>query len=276
MNNREFLNLIGFKKNKQTELKQLEIHLADHCNLNCRSCDHYSPLSKKSFPNFNKMEQDLKHLSKILNGKIDNILLLGGEPLLNSDIEKYIVMIRNLFKKSSLKIVTNGTLLLKQKDEFYNCCRDNDILIEITKYPINFDYSKAVEFLKSKNVKHSFVGTTEIKNKTTHKLSLDESGKQDPKYSFDNCFHSTKCYQYYNGKLFMCPCCAYIHNVNNYFNKKFELCEKDYLEVSKIKNFQQILDYLSSPIPFCRYCDVDRRSFKSQWSLSLKKEDEWL
>lgn len=45
------------------------------------------------------MEQDLKHLSKILNGKIDNILLLGGEPLLNSDIEKYIVMIRNLFKK---------------------------------------------------------------------------------------------------------------------------------------------------------------------------------
>lgn len=276
MDNKEFLNLINFKRTMQTHLCQLEVHLADHCNLNCRSCDHYSPLSKECFPNFEKVEKDLAHLSKVLNGNIDNILLLGGEPLLNKDIEKYIVMIRNLFENSNIQIVTNGLLLDKQSESFYECCIKNNIHIEITKYPIKFKYEEVVKLLENKNVSYSFVGSTATKDKTTHKLSLDELGRQDPEYSYNNCFHSVKCYQYYNGKLYMCPCCAYIDKVNKYFNKNFIVNEKDYLEISKIENVEQILDFLSNPIPFCKYCDVDKRTFKSQWSISSKKEEEWL
>ena len=125
-------------------------------------------------------------------------------------------------------------------------------------------------------ISYSFVGSTAIKDKTTHKLSLDETGKQDPEYSYNNCFHSVKCYQYYDGKLFLCPCCAYINKVNKYFNKKFEISKDDYLEISKIESLQQILEYLSNPIPFCKYCDVDKRTFKSQWSTSKRQENEGL
>ena len=276
MNNQEFLDLIQFKKNKLTSLNQLELHLADHCNLNCRSCDHYSPISEECFPVFSNVEHDLKLLSEVLDGKIENILLLGGEPLLNKDIEKYISMTRKLFKESNITIVTNGLLLKKQSEEFYSSCINNNIHIEITRYPINFDYSSVVDFLENKQISYSFVGSTATKDKTTHKLALDESGKQDPEYSYNHCFHSTKCYQYYDGKLFLCPCCAYINKINKYFNKNFEVSDKDYLEISKIKNAQEILDYLSNPIPFCRYCDVDKRTFKSQWSTTSKKESEWL
>ena len=66
MDNKEFLNLINFKRTMQTHLCQLEVHLADHCNLNCRSCDHYSPLSKECFPNFEKVEKDLAHNIKAI------------------------------------------------------------------------------------------------------------------------------------------------------------------------------------------------------------------
>ena len=185
-------------------------------------------------------------------------------------------MVRGLFKESNLTIVTNGILLKKQSDEFYKCCKENNVHIEITKYPINFNYDEVIEFLKINNISHSFVGSTAIKDKTTHKLALDEYGNQDPTYSYNNCFHSTKCYQYYDGKLFMCPCCAYINKLNKKFNKNFIVTDKDYLEISKIKTLDEILDYLSNPIPFCKYCDVDKRTFKSVWSTSSKKEEEWL
>lgn len=276
MINKEFLDLIGFHKQQPTQLDQIEIHLADHCNLNCRSCDHYSPLSKKHFPNYNLVKEDMLHLSKITNAKIDKILLLGGEPLLNPNIVNYIVLMRNLFPKTQITIVTNGILLNKQSDSFYKSCVENDILIEITKYPIRFDYEKIEHFLQFKGVKYVFVGSTKTKEKTTHRLVLDELGRQDPTYSFNHCFHSTKCHQYYNGRIFMCPCCAYVHKINEFFSKNFIIQKEDYLEVKKIKNIQEILQYLSNPIPFCRYCDVDKRSFKNKWSTSLKDKGEWL
>lgn len=276
MTNNDFLNIIGFQKHPLTHLNQLEIHLADHCNLNCRSCDHYSPVSKENFPDYKAIKKDMKHLSEITNANIDNILLLGGEPLLNPNIVNYIILMRNFFPKTQITIVTNGILLNKQSDDFYKSCINNDILIEITKYPICFDYEKIEQFLQFKGVKYAFVGSTKTKEKTTHRLVLDELGKQDPIYSFNHCFHSTKCYQYYNGKIFMCPCCAYVHKLNEFFSKNFIIQKEDFLEVKKIKNIQEILQYLSNPIPFCRYCDVDKRSFKNKWSTSLKDKGEWL
>ena len=185
-------------------------------------------------------------------------------------------MIRQLFKNSNITIVTNGTLLLNQSYDFYNTCKDNNILIEITKYPINFDYEQVVAFLNSMGVRFSFVGSTEIKEKTTHRLCLDENGTQDPVYSFNHCFHSTKCYQYYKGRIYICPCCAYIHNINHYFNKNFIVTKFDYLEVQDIRDEKQILDFLSKPIPFCKYCNVDKRTFKSKWSTSQRNQSEWL
>lgn len=38
------------KLTPQTYLKLVEIHLAEHCNLNCFSCSHFSQLSPKHFP----------------------------------------------------------------------------------------------------------------------------------------------------------------------------------------------------------------------------------
>lgn len=32
----------------------LEVNLADHCNLNCQCCDHFSPIAKPTFLNYGK------------------------------------------------------------------------------------------------------------------------------------------------------------------------------------------------------------------------------
>lgn len=38
-----------FKSIPKSSLKQFEIHVTEHCNLNCRGCDNFSPIAGESF-----------------------------------------------------------------------------------------------------------------------------------------------------------------------------------------------------------------------------------
>jgi hypothetical protein len=39
-----------------------------------------------------------------------------------------------------IRITTSGILLKNQTDEFWDCCRTNNIIITISVYPVNVDY----------------------------------------------------------------------------------------------------------------------------------------
>ena len=56
----------------------LTVQLADHCNLNCSGCSHFSPLADKLFANITQYDSDMKQLSQLVTG-INRILLLGGD-----------------------------------------------------------------------------------------------------------------------------------------------------------------------------------------------------
>ena len=46
------------KKNlqKKTMIPILHLHLTDHCNLNCRGCDNFSPLAPDTYADINIFE----------------------------------------------------------------------------------------------------------------------------------------------------------------------------------------------------------------------------
>lgn len=72
------------------ELMQIEFHLADHCNLNCKGCTHFSNLVKEPvLADYEQFRQDLRRLSGLFSN-IYEIFLLGGEPLLNPDAGNFI------------------------------------------------------------------------------------------------------------------------------------------------------------------------------------------
>ena len=48
----------------------LEVNLADHCNLNCQCCDHFSPIAKKTFLDFEQYVRDIHRISELSGGKI--------------------------------------------------------------------------------------------------------------------------------------------------------------------------------------------------------------
>ena len=128
----------------------IEYHLVNHCNLNCKGCAHFAPLAKPWFADINEFEKDLKQLSsKVI---IDKLTLFGGEPLLNNDIDKFLIVARKILPNTDISVLTNGVLLLKKIGNLAKIMKDNCIYMDITCYPINVNYELELKMLKALNI----------------------------------------------------------------------------------------------------------------------------
>lgn len=96
-----------------------DVIAAEHCNLNCKGCGSMSPLAEEKFLDLNVYENDLRRLSELSGGVMHHINILGGEPLLHTEIKKIIKITRKYFNYGNIYLVTNGILLPKMDDEFW-------------------------------------------------------------------------------------------------------------------------------------------------------------
>jgi uncharacterized Fe-S cluster-containing radical SAM superfamily protein len=60
--------LLYFRFRKQ--LEHIEIGIAEHCNLNCIGCDHFSPLATEEYPDIHSFEQDMERLALLTCAKV--------------------------------------------------------------------------------------------------------------------------------------------------------------------------------------------------------------
>ena len=141
-------------KKKITQIDSIEIDLVSHCNLNCKGCTHFSPIAEKWFIDVEDFRMDVKRTSELLpDDCVKRFYILGGEPLLHKDINKMLVIAREAYKTLPIYIITNGFLLDKMDKEFWDICRQYNIVIEITKYPVKFDYTKIENLMKEQKGK---------------------------------------------------------------------------------------------------------------------------
>ena len=116
-----------------------EVHLVEHCNLNCKGCAHFAPLAKEEYLDIVKYRHDILRLAELTNNDMAYIKLLGGEPLLHPKIEEIFDLTRSVFKNTPIILITNGINLPDMREKFWDSCRKNRIIVEITKYPIDID-----------------------------------------------------------------------------------------------------------------------------------------
>ena len=88
----------------------LETNLIDSCNLNCKGCTHFSVLFNQSeiYP-LETFRRDVRRISQVCDIRL--FRLLGGEPLLLKNLDRYITIAREYLPKTDLRIVTNGLLI---------------------------------------------------------------------------------------------------------------------------------------------------------------------
>ncbi|MCZ9868964.1 4Fe-4S cluster-binding domain-containing protein [Brachyspira hyodysenteriae] len=256
---------------------RVEIHLVEHCNLNCQSCTHFSQIAEKEFLDIEIFEKDIKQLSSLTNGNIERIRLMGGEPLLHPNCPDFFTMSRKYFKYSEIQLVTNAVLLVNKDDNFWKSLKENNIVIEATKYPIKIDWDKIIELCNNYNVKIN-VSNGEGKDiiKTSYKYTIDVDGKQDALESFVTCWFANSCPSLKNGKLFTCPIACYINHFNKFFGKNIPTTENDYIDIHKANSYDELLNFIAKPIPLCKYCDIKNRKYEIPWKTSSKNIDEYI
>jgi hypothetical protein len=250
------------------ELPYLETHLVDHCNLNCKGCSHFSPLSVESFVKFSIFEKDFLRLRELFDN-IKEIRLMGGEPLLHPELLKFLECTRLIFPNSKICLVTNGIILNSQMESFWENCSQNNILIQITRYPIKLDIASILRKAEKFHLQIEVSDMIKIFGKF-----MNSFGNSDPIISYSKCSSLSKCPNLRDGKIYVCWFAPLVQIYNNYFGKNIPISESDFINIHEKINGSDIKKFLNHPTSLCRWCLYDRPIFK--WQVSKKKNNEWI
>lgn len=272
---KNYLTSIKRKRKSQplTEL-QFEVDIAAHCNLNCKCCSQFSSIADEEYIDLQILEKDLKRLSLLFGGRCKRIYLIGGEPLLHPKIADCMEMTRKYFPVGKISIFTNGLLLLQKDSRFWQVCKENKITLIVTKYPILFDYQSVLNKVQQMEVEFEYFQDSQDFKFMTN-LGLDLNGTQNIETSFYNCREANECIKLRNGRLYTCTRPAAIYKFNKYFGTDLQVSGEDYIDIYKAHDAQEIMQELSKPIPFCRYCDILGERKAMVWGRTEGKIEEW-
>ena len=96
-------------------IDRLEFYITNVCNLTCDGCNRYNNYHFKGWQAWDDYAEDLEKWSKRI--EIRHPVILGGEPLLNPDITKWITGINRLWPEhSGVQVQSNGTRIDRVRD----------------------------------------------------------------------------------------------------------------------------------------------------------------
>lgn len=247
----------------------IEFHLVDHCNLNCAGCSHFAPLVPgEVFTTLEQFNHDLLALKRVYDD-VYEIRLLGGEPLLHPEINNFVTLTRQIFRKTRIAIVTNGVFLPAMPTDFWQTCNTNSVRIKISTYPIHTDFIKVKSIGKNYGVKIKVP-----KQIDTFFQFINIRGDSDPLKSFRACraMHTTPFVR--NGRLYTCSFASHVYLFNEYFNQNLPITELDSIDLLGGVVGADVQKYLYNPIPLCKWCKTERTSFG--WHRSNRDIAEWI
>lgn len=266
----------GFTGNR---IHWLSVSLVDFCNFNCARCGYFSPLAKQNkFPDKNQIISDLTRMAELTkDNPLDDISLSGGEPLLSPDLIEYLTKTRELFPNISITLQTNGILIPKMSDEFFETVKKCNININISIYRQEEFYKDIFAKIKEKDCEnHLYLSKDERYGCVLfNKCQLSYKCPYSSEVAWEYCAGKDVSVELKNGKLYTCATIAHIDLLNNYFGEHFEVTEDDYIDIYK-HSYNEIMDYLKKPKPFCKYCGDDDYEAMYLPEKSQRDRSEWM
>lgn len=244
--------------NKKPVLYLFEYHVVEHCNMNCKSCFHFSNLVKQpKFADFEQYTRDLRRLSEQFSN-VRVIHLMGGEPLLNPELPQFIHVTRHFFPKATICILTNGMLVKKMAPELMKAIVKHNVRFRVSIYePMIKRREEVASFLAQHGIKH-WVSDPYL----SFAKYINIEGNSNPKKSVGQC-PASRCTFVSNGRMARCALPFNMKYFNRHFDKQIDM-RSDQLDFhdSDVDGFQ-IKKHLLKPMSACRYCkEVEWISWK--------------
>ena len=255
-------------------LPYLEVMATQSCNLSCLGCTNYSDLPAKGFVSWQEIKNSLLAWGEKL--EILDFGIIGGEPLLNPEIEDWILGIRQLLPNSQIRLVTNG-LLLDKKFHILDLLHEiGNCVFEITVHQNN---QKLEETIQNVFKKYNWSPITEynIDRWTTGNQFRFQVGRpntfiktyknfyenmmpysNNPADAFEICCQKT-CPLLYQGKIYKCSTSALLQTTLNrvgnpnakmwepYIEHGIDVSDSDAVLSKFVANF-------GKPNKICRMC----------------------
>lgn len=230
----------------------VEMHIVDHCNLNCAGCNHFSPLAKSWEIDIEDFSQQLIALKNNIP-TVRRLILLGGEPTLHSHFVDICLKAREILPDIDITILSNG-VRIKQLESQVESLKEAHIQMSICSYP-GYTDSKSVqkfrwEYFNSRNLMHQTL--------------VDESGSQNKENNYFYCGNYTlPCFTLKDYKLYICPFSAHLplYTQRTGLNIK-TIPNIDYIDIREVhNNLDLIQDFCFTPKNYCKYC----KSTNSHW-----------
>lgn len=248
----------------------LEVHLVDHCNLKCKGCGHFSCLADPWFEDIDRFRADFERLSGLFSN-FERIHLVGGEPLLHPQVSEFIRVARQFFPDTRLVLYTNGLLLAKMDEEFWQTLHSSRCVLFIDHYPVNLP----VEEIERQIAKYAVDAEWE-RRVDFYKLPIHPEGGYDPQDSFRKCDAVYNCPILRDGRIYPCAYAAYADILRDKLGiEGIEPTERDSVSIHGEGDAFKIVEFLNRPVPWCARCDADSRA-DYQWEPTKRDPDEWI
>lgn len=260
--------------------------ITNYCNIKCCGCTvgcDIRPQEENWYLSPEDFRKNLQILKKITNYTFD-IDFSGGEPLLHPNFLELCEIAKQEMPNSKIRIWTNGKKITDFSDEeliqyikkynlhFFLSVYGNEKLLK------NYQYNKK-RFQKIKYPNNLFLQGSRIDfsyltyNNFYYPENSNKKKERDinfiiKKFQTCNRFEEKQLFIYKN-KMFGCYQAPFIVELDK--NLKFKTT--DYIDLNKITNEQQILDYFSIPKHMCLYCPCDGNNDQILWNNFFSKRN---
>jgi len=231
------------------QTKSLEVHIVDHCNLRCWGCCSLSPVSARNFYNPEAMERQLTQVAKAVAPK--RLKLVGGEPLLHPDLIRCLEIARKAEVAPSLSVTSNGFLLPRMADDFWNLIDHMTISI----YPDPELPAAVIETIKEKAQENG----VELNWKRQDKFvgmdrDIDDATAAETQAVYETCWLRRSCHLIAHDRFYTCTRPSHVHSVSGLEDSPYL---EDGIALSDDPDLaNQILEYLvgKEPLETCFLC----------------------
>jgi len=220
-------------------------------------------VKKTKFGDLRQYLHDLERLSTLFSN-IKNIHLMGGEPLLNSELPHFIYTTRRLFPNTTIHILTNGILITKMNEDLLEAIKTCNVQIRMSTYePMIDKREEVINFLEMHQIKH-WVSDPYLQ----FAKYLNPSGNSNSKKAVAGC-PASRCTFLSNGKVARCALPFNIKYFNQHFVKDIDMAQDQINIHNEHLDGFMIKKRLLEPMDACRYC---KKVEWIPWAQSKKRD----